>query len=128
MEILTPLFFSLYFLFISAVLVGCLRAVSRWLPKVLSPGKTFPRGVEVEAEIVARFEAGAPYGSDLAKARHPMMASWDLLELELRYFFNGREIVSRRSVAIDTFFRTRSVKTLRIVVPPGKPEWWTALP
>ena len=86
------------------------------------------RGVELEAEILTRFEAGAPQGSELAKARQPLMASWDPLELELRYVFNGREIVSRGQVSVETFFRTRAMKTLKIKVSPDRPELWAALP
>ncbi len=84
-------------------------------------------GVELEAEILARFEAGAPVGSELAKARQTAMASWDPLELELRYVFQGREIVSRGSVSVETFFHTRSMKTLKIKVSPDRPEEWAAL-
>lgn len=85
------------------------------------------RGVEVEAEILARFEAGAPQGSKLARARLPYMATWDPRELELRYLFDGRAIVSRGRVSMETFFRTRSKKTLKIKVLPERPEQWTAL-
>lgn len=85
------------------------------------------RGVEVDAEIVARYEAGALRGSELAKARHSQMASWDPLELELRYVFDGREIVSRGRVSIETYYRTRSSKTLKVKVSPDQPELWTAL-
>ncbi len=56
-----------------------------------------------------------------------MMATWDPLELELRYVFAGREIVSRRRVSVETFFRTRSLKTIEIQVSPRKPEQWIAL-
>ena len=85
------------------------------------------RGVEVEAEILARFEAGAPQGSKLAWARVPYMATWDPRELELRYVFDGREIVSRGRVPVETFFRTRAMKTLKVKVSPEHPEQWTAL-
>lgn len=85
------------------------------------------RGVELEAEILARFEAGAPQGSDLAKARQPLMAPWDPLELELRYVFDGREIVSRGRVSAKTFFRTRGMKTLKVKVSPDRPEQWAAI-
>jgi hypothetical protein len=84
-------------------------------------------GVELEAEILARFEAGALKGSELAKARQPLMASWDPYELELRYVFGGREIISRGRVSSETFFRTRPMKTLRIKVSPRQPEKWAAL-
>lgn len=85
------------------------------------------QGVEVEAEIVGRFEAGAPQGSKLSMARVPYMASWDPRELDLRYVFEGREIVSRGRVSIETFFRTRRMKTLKIKVSPEHPEHWAAL-
>ena len=85
------------------------------------------QGVEVEAEILGRFEAGAPQGSKLSMARVPYMASWDPRELELRYVFEGREIVSRGRVSIETFFRTRRMKTLKIKVSPDHPEQWAAL-
>jgi len=85
------------------------------------------RGVEVEAEILGRFEAGAPQGSEMAKARQPMMASWDPLELELRYVFGDREIVSRGRVSVKTFFHSRGMKTLKVKVLPEQPEKWAAL-
>jgi hypothetical protein len=85
------------------------------------------RGVEVEAEILARFEAGALQGSDVAVLRQRVIATWDPLELELRYAFGGREIVSRGRVSAETFFRTRSQKTLRIKVSPERPDRWVAL-
>lgn len=85
------------------------------------------QGIEVEAEILARFEAGAPQGSELAKHRQMFMAPWDPLELELRYTFDHREIVSRCRVSAETFFRTRGMKTLRIKVSPDHPEQWVAL-
>jgi len=85
------------------------------------------RGVELDAEILSRFEAGALQGSELAKARQPFMASWDPYELELRYVLDGREIVSRGRVSTETFFHTRSMKTLRIKVAPDQPERWAAL-
>lgn len=85
------------------------------------------QGVEIEAEILGRFEAGAPQGSKLSMARVPYMASWDPRELELRYVFEGREIVSRGRVSLETFFRTRGMKTLKIKVSPSHPEQWAAL-
>jgi hypothetical protein len=82
-------------------------------------------GVEVEAEILGHFEAGIPLGK--REGLQPVIASWDPLELELRYIFNGREIISRGRVPIETFFRTRSMKTLKIKVSPDRPEQWAAL-
>jgi len=84
-------------------------------------------GVEVEAEILGHFEAGALQGSELWKYRQTAMATWDSLELELRYLFDGREIVSRGRVSTELFFRTRGMKTLKIKVSPERPEQWTAL-
>jgi hypothetical protein len=84
-------------------------------------------GIELEAEILARYEAGALQGSELAKARRVLMAPWDPLELELRYAFEGREIVSRGRVSSKTFFHTRGMKTLRIKILPDRPEDWVAL-
>lgn len=81
------------------------------------------RGAEVEAEILGHFEAGIPLG----KGIRPTPASWDPLELELRYVFNGREIVSRRRVPLAMFFRTRGMKTLKIKVSPDQPKQWVAL-
>jgi hypothetical protein len=86
-----------------------------------------PGGIELEAEILARYEAGAFQGSELAKNRQGQMASWDRLELELRYVFAGREIVSRGQVSIETFFHTRGMKTLKIKILPARPEDWVAL-
>jgi hypothetical protein len=86
-----------------------------------------PGGVELEAEIVGRFESGAVAGSELAKARESWRASWDPLELELRYVFEGTEIVSRRRVSFETFFHTRGMRTLKIKVLPGRPDRWVAL-
>ena len=79
------------------------------------------RGVELEAEVLARYEAGELEGSELAKARQSQMASWDPLEMELRYVLDGREIVSRRQVSVETFFRTRGMKTLKVKVAPKRP-------
>jgi hypothetical protein len=86
-----------------------------------------PDGVELEAEILARYEMGALQGSELAKARQGQMASWDPLELELRYVSAGREIVSRGRVSTETFFHTRGMKTLKIKILPDRPEDWVAL-
>ena len=55
------------------------------------------------------------------------MALWDSRELELRYLYDGREIVSRRRVSVETFFRARGMKTLKIKVLPDQPEQWAAV-
>jgi hypothetical protein len=85
------------------------------------------RGVEVKAEILGRFEAGAPSDSEMAKIRRPLMGPLDPLELELRYVFDGRSLVSRGRVSFKTFFHTRGMKTLKIKVSPDRPEQWTAV-
>jgi hypothetical protein len=84
-------------------------------------------GVEVEAEVLARFEAGEIQGGKPPSTHQGVTASWDPLELELRYVVDGREIVSRGRVSVGTFFRARSRKTLRIKVSPDQPEVWAAL-
>lgn len=84
-------------------------------------------GTELEAEILARYEAGALQGSELAKARQMYMAPWDPRELELRYTFDGREIVSRGRVSPEIFFHTRGMKVLKIKILPDRPEEWAAL-
>jgi hypothetical protein len=113
--------------FIIAVIVAAfdvaLRADRSWMMQ----RDVARRGIELEAEILARFEAGALKGSELARLRQSMMASWDPRELELRYVFDGREIVSRGRVSEETFYRTRSMKTLKIKVDPKRPENWAAL-
>jgi hypothetical protein len=113
--------------FMVAVLVSVFILAGRDLQSRQTREDVLRSGVQLEAEILARFEAGATQGSELAKARQPLMAPWDPLELELRYVFNGREIVSRRRVSSETFFHTRSMNTLRIKVLPGQPEEWAAL-
>jgi hypothetical protein len=89
-----------------------------------------PGGVELDAEILGRYEAGEVAGSDAAKRRQSLASFWGpleaKLELELRYSFDGREIVSRCEVSIETFFHTRGMTALRIKVPPGRPERWVA--
>lgn len=87
----------------------------------------YRRGVELEAEILARYEAGALQGSDLAKARQVMGSSEDPLELQLRYTLDGREIVSRGQVPVDLFFRSRGMKNLKIKILPDRPESWVPL-
>lgn len=81
-------------------------------------------GVELEAEIMGRYEAGALAGSELAKMRQGMMGSEDPLELELRYTFGDREIVSRGRVSTKTYFHARGLKTLKVKVSPEQPEEW----
>lgn len=113
--------------FMAAVVVSAFSLARRDFQSRLRREDILLSGVELEAEVLTRFEAGAVQGSELAKARQPLMASWDPLELELRYIFGGREIISRRRVSSKTFFRTRSMMTLRIKVLPGRPEEWAAL-
>ena len=96
------------------------------LPQVVKVDP-LPGGVELEAEVLARYEAGALQGSELAKARQVYMTAWDPRELELRYTFDGREIVRRNRVSAETFFHTRGMKTLRIKILPDHPEDWVAL-
>lgn len=89
--------------------------------------ETYLGGVELEAEILARYEAGALVGSDLWKARQVLMSAEDARELKLRYSCDGREIVSRGQVPADIFFRSRGLKTLKIKTLPDRPEDWVAL-
>jgi hypothetical protein len=117
----------LYFAFLGAIVVAILGVALRNSRNRQMQLDVLQRGVEVEAEILGRFEAGALQGSELGKARQSLMATWDPLELELRYLCDGREIVSRGQVSIETFFRTRSRKTLKIKVSPEHPEQWAAL-
>ena len=109
-------------IFIAVMAVAFRESRNRWLQEDIAR-----RGIEVEAEILARFEMGALEGSELAKARQPLMATWDPLELELRYVFDGREIVSRGRVSVKTFFRVRGMETLKIKISPDQPEQWVAL-
>lgn len=113
--------------FMVAVVIAALRAALADSDARYRRERIALQGVEVEAEILGRFEAGAPKGSKLLMARVPYMASWDPRELELRYVFEGREIVSRGRVSIETFFRTRRMKTLKIKVSREHPEHWAAL-
>ena len=78
--------------------------------------------VRLEAEILARYENGALVGSELAKARQTMGSANDPLELEIRYAFDGREIVSRGEVPVDLFFHARGLKTLKIKILPERPR------
>ena len=114
-------------LFVAFLAASFIAAALRPDPRPQRHAEVFRWGVEVEAEILGRFEAGAPQGSELAKGRQMMMASWDPLELELRYVFDGREIVSRGQVSTEIFFRTRGLKTLKIQVSPSEPERWAAI-
>jgi hypothetical protein len=86
--------------------------------------------VELDAEILGRYEAGEVAGSEAAKRRQAMVGFWGpleaRLELELRYSFAGREIVSRCEVSVETFFHTRGMTTLRIKIRPERPEAWVA--
>ena len=117
----------LAFAFMAAIAVAVLGVAFRESRNQQTQEDVALRGIEVEAEILARFEAGAPQGSELAKARQPLMAPWDPLELELRYLVDGREIVSRGRVSAATFFHTRGMKTLKIKVSLNRPEEWAAL-
>lgn len=89
-----------------------------------------PGGVELDAEILGRYEAGEIAGSEAAKRRQALVSFWGpleaRLELELRYYFDGQEIVSRREVSVETFFHTRGMTTLRIKIRPEWPEAWVA--
>lgn len=107
---------------VSALLVRLKREHNPWIPDEIARV-----GVEVEAEVVGRFEAEAPQGSELAKARQLVIASWVPLEMELRYVFDGREIVSRGRVSSEIFFRTRGMQTLSIKVSPRQPERWAIM-
>jgi len=81
-------------------------------------------GVELEAEILGRYDAGMPAGTALAKTPMPLRGMEDPLELELRYTFGDREIVSRGRVSTKTYFHTRGLKTLTVKVSPERPEEW----
>ncbi len=84
-------------------------------------------GEEVDAEILGRFEFGEPQGTAEARRRRPYLAPYDPRELELRYLFRGREIVSRCRVPIDTYMATKAMKSVTIRVDPQHPEQWAAL-
>jgi hypothetical protein len=121
------IFNFLFLAFMVAILVAAFNAALDDSDAKYRRERIALQGIEVEAEILGRFEAGARQGSKLSMARVPYMASWDPRELELRYVFDGREIVSRGRVSIETFFRTRGMKTLKIKVSPDHPEQWAAL-
>jgi hypothetical protein len=121
------IFDYLLFAFMAAVFIAVWGMARRELLSRQVQKDVARKGVEVEAEILARFEAEAPAGSELAKHRQSFMASWDPLELELRYVVDQREIVSRGRVSAETFFHTRGMKTLKIKVDPERPQDWTAL-
>ena len=106
----------LMFAFMAAVFLAILGVAAREARNRQMQEDVTRKGVEVEAEILARFEAEAPAGSELAKHRQSFMAPWDPLELELRYVFGQQEIVSRGRVSAQTFFHTRGMKTLKIKV------------
>lgn len=112
--------------FMVAAFIAALLADSSRVGRTARQEEIARRGVEVEAEILGRFLAGAPQGSDLAKSRQVLMTPRDPLELELRYVFEGREIVSRCPVSAEIFFRTRSWNTLKIKVSPEEPHQWAA--
>ncbi len=113
--------------FAVAVAISLLSVALKALKNRRMQENAILRGVFVEAEILARFEAGALTGSERAKARRPFIAPWDSLELELRYVFDGREIVSRGQVSSEAFRRLRSKKTVAIKIIPERPEEWAAL-
>lgn len=81
-------------------------------------------GVEVEAEVLGRYDAGMPTGEGIPKGPQPLRSAEDPLELELRYTFGGREIVSRGRVSTKAYFHARGVKTLKVKVSPERPEEW----
>ena len=81
-------------------------------------------GVEVDAEVLGRYDAGMPSGEGIPKGPQPLRSAEDPLELELRYTFGGREIVSRGRVSPKAYFHTRGVKTLKVKVSPERPEEW----
>lgn len=80
-------FYSMLAIIIAALWVELRRSQNRLIQEEVAR-----RGAELEAEVLARYEAGALEGSSLAKARQSQMASWDPLELELRYVLEGREL------------------------------------
>ena len=84
-------------------------------------------GVELDAEILARYEAGELKGSEKAKARQSVWAPYDTNELELRYTYEGKEIISRGLVSAETYIQTRGLTTLRIKILPEQPEQWVPL-
>lgn len=118
----------LFLVFTAAVFIAALSMAFKNAKSSRMREDILHRGVEIQAEILARFEAGEPEGSEKAKMRLPLLASWDPRELELRDVYDGREIVSRGRVPVETFFRTRALKTLKIKVLPDQPELWAALP
>ncbi|HEX6899703.1 MAG TPA: hypothetical protein VF789_08320 [Thermoanaerobaculia bacterium] len=124
MALAEHIFNLLFFAFSAAILIAALAAHYRKSSNLASQDEVAFRGVEVEAEVLGRFLAGAPEGSDLAKRRQVLMTPDDPLELELRYVFDGRAIVSRGEVSTETFFRTRGMKSLKIKVFPSMPERW----
>jgi hypothetical protein len=81
-------------------------------------------GVEVEAEVLRRYDAGMPSGEGIPKGPQPLRSAEDPLELELRYTFGDREIVSRGRVSTKTYFHARGMKTLKVKVSPERPEEW----
>jgi hypothetical protein len=113
--------------FMAAIVVAALNAFFQDDRAREQREEALRSGVEVEAEVLGRFEAGAPQGSKKAKARLAYMASWDPRELELRYVFEGREIVSRCRVSSETFIHTRGMKRLKIKVSPDRPEQWAVV-
>lgn len=119
------------FFFCAAIYVGfavvIFRAALRAEWNREAQDAIYQQGIELEAEVLAHYEAGALLGSDLAKMRQMMIGSEDPLELELRYAWDGQEILSRRRVSSQVFFHTRGMKTLKIKVLPDQPEDWIAI-
>lgn len=117
----------LFVAFAAAVVLAVLNASFKDSEAREQREEALRSGVEVEAEVLGRFEMDAPQGSKKAKARLPFMAPWDPRELELRYVFEGREIVSRCRVSDETFIHTRGMKRLKIKVSPSRPEQWAVV-
>ena len=115
------------YLFLAACFVAALSAGWRQLRDEGRRADVSRRGVDLEAEVLGRYEAGEAEGKSLVKGRQVLMAPWDPLELELRYVFDGREIVSRGRVSQKTFFRTRGMRTVPIRVLSERPESWAAM-
>jgi len=123
-EIIANIFWDL---FLAVCFVAALSAGWRQLRDESRRTDVSRRGVDLEAEVLGRYEAGEAQGTSLIQGRQVLMAPWDPLELELRYAFDGREIVSRGRVSQKTFFRTRGMKTVPIRVLREKPESWAAM-
>jgi hypothetical protein len=115
------------YLFMAACLFASMSAAWRQSRDEDRQGQVRKRGIEVEAEILGRYLAGAAQGSPLASSRQVLMTPSDPLELELRYVFDGKEIISRGRVSQATFLRSRGLKTLPVKILPEQPESWAAM-